>query len=137
VTFAKSGNENVRLLWLAGTAAAVELVVVPLFASDLLLRSAQWPSWAHLLVISLPRLLLMTVLVAALGPFRSRALFGAFVVLYAALLFFRFRQVELYINWEDPVAWSRATLPYVGGLIGVAVGFWMRKGRSPRLLMQQ
>jgi len=129
MTFAKPGNETLRLLLLAGVVAAIELVVLPLFASDLLMRSVRWPTWAHLLAISTPRLLLMAVLVVALGPFRNRALLGGFAALYAVLLFVRFKLSEVYVNWDDVVAASRATLPYVAGLAGLAVGLLIRRSR--------
>lgn len=129
MTFAKPDNESIRLLLLAGIVAALELVVLPLFTSDLLMQSAQWPAGLHLLAISAPRLLLMAMLVAVLGPFRRRALFGAFVALYALLLFTRFKQREVYVNWEDLIAGGRATLPYLAGVVGIAIGFWVRRGR--------
>lgn len=130
MTFANSSNENLRLLALAAIAATLEFLILPRFMSGLLLQSAQWPIWAHLLVISVPRLLLMAVLVAALGPFRRRAVFGVFIALYAALLLVRFKQSEVYVNWEDMVAGSRATLPYLAGLVGIVIGFWVRRGRA-------
>jgi hypothetical protein len=130
MTFANSSNENLRLLLLAGIAAVLEFLLVPRLVSGLLLQSAQWPIWAHLLVISVPRLLLMAVLVAALGPFRWRAVVGVFIVLYAVLVLVRFNQGEVYVNWEDAVAGSRATLPYLAGLVGIAMGFLVRRGRA-------
>lgn len=102
MTFANSSNENLRLLLLAGIAAVLEFLLVPRLVSGLLLQSAQWPIWAHLLVIAL----------------------------YAVLLLVRFNQGEVYVNWEDTVAGVRATLPYLAGLVGIAMGFWVRRGRA-------
>lgn len=130
MTFANPGNEALRLLLLAGIVAAIELAVLPLFASDLLMRSVRWPTWAHLLAISAPRLLLVAVVVWALGPFRNWALLGAFAALYGVLLFVRFRLSEVHVNWGDVVAASRATLPYVAGLAGLAVGLLIRRSRA-------
>ena len=130
MTFAKPGNENLRLLLLAGIVAAIEIVVLPLFTSDLLMQSAQWPTWAHLLAISVPRLLLIAVLVAVLGPYRNRAWLAGFAVLYAVFLFVRFRQSEVYVNWDDVVAASRATLPYLAGMVGLGIGLAVRRSRA-------
>jgi hypothetical protein len=127
VNFAKPNNEMTRLVLLLGITAVVELFVLPRFSTELLEQSSQWPMAAHLLAISAPRLVLTAILVALLGPFLRRSSIGVFVAVYGLLLFARFWQTEVYVDWENTVAATRAIVPYVAGLLGALVGFGARR----------
>jgi hypothetical protein len=127
MSFAKSGNEKLRLLLLVMAAIVVEIFVLSGAMFSLLKTSAQWSLPLHLSVLVLPRFAVMTLLVAVMGPFQTRLWFGVFLALYAILLLVRFNQAEVIVEWTSAVGASRATLPYLAGFAGAICGFWLRR----------
>jgi hypothetical protein len=49
--------------------------------------------------------------------------FGA----YATLLLWSFARREVYVHWSDVYAVAQAVIPYVAGLVGMGVGFALRR----------
>jgi hypothetical protein len=130
--FTSMRNESTRLLVLAVAVAVLEIIVLPRAMFGLLKAAAQWSPPLQMLVLMLPRLVVVSVLAAALGPFRKALWFSGFLGLYAVWLLVRFNQTEVYVDWDSAIAVGRATLPYVAGLVGAVLGFWLRRGATPR-----
>lgn len=124
--FASLGNEKLRLLTLVIVSAAIELFVLSGSMFSLLKTSALWSPPLQLLALLLPRFVVMTLLVVALGPFRKGLRVG-FLALYALLLLVRFSRAEAYVDWGSTIGAGRATLPYVAGPVGAIFGFWLRR----------
>ena len=122
---ASTRNEAIRLLGLLIAAALLEALVISGAMFRLLVASAQWSPPPQLLVLALPRFVVMAVLVGALGRFRKLWSLLVFLVAYAGLLLVRFDQTEAFVDWENTLGASRATLPYLGGLIGAMLGLWL------------
>jgi hypothetical protein len=138
VSFANAGNEKLRLLVLLIAAVILEVAVLSGAMFSLLGASAMWSPPAQLLALVVPRFLVMLLLVAALGPFRNRLWFGVFLALYAVLLLVRFKQAEAFVAWDSAIGASRATLPYVAGIVGAILGFWLRhRGADARNAMSE
>lgn len=124
--FASAWNEKLRLFTLVIAAAILEIFVLSGSMFSLLETSAPWSPPLQLLALMVPRFVVMTLLVVALGPFR-RGLWVGFLALYALLLLVRFSQAEAYVDWGSAIGASRATLPYAAGLVGAILGFWLRR----------
>jgi hypothetical protein len=134
VDCASEHTEPRRLLLLIAASLAVELVVMPGIMFDFLARSAEWPVSLQLLVPCLPRFVVMLALVLMFGPFRKRLWFSGFLAAYMALLVVRFYTAEVFVEWSSALAASRATFPYVAGVIATALGLWLgRKGQAKRI----
>lgn len=118
-------GEIVRVLGLLVAIVVLEVLVLSEIMFRLLAAVTQWPVFPQLLISVVPRLVAMAVLVGVLGRFRSRWAFLIFLVAYSGLLLVRFDQSEVFVDWGSTIGASRATLPYVGGLIGVVLGFWI------------
>ena len=116
-----------RLLILAALALAVELLVMPTVIWKLLEVSGSWSPMSQITVLLVPRFVVMGILVFALGPFQNRAWFVGISAIYCILLLVRFRQSEVFVNWGDAIAVSRAVLPYLAGLLGLGLGFLLRR----------
>ena len=126
-------GESIRLLGLIVIVVLLEYFVVSGAEFRLLMLSAPWPPLPQLLVLALPRFVAMAVVVGALGQFRKLWSLSVFLVAYAALLSVRFDQTELFVDWGDALGTSRATLPYLGGLIGAILGLWL----GPRMAVSR
>jgi hypothetical protein len=118
------------LLWLAvlvTVTALVEWQVLSPITFRLLAVSAEWPIVLHLFVLMLPRFLLMMLITIFASPFPGTLWVVAFIGTYVLVLLALFFRVETYVNWGNPVAVMRATLPYIAGFCGAALGVWLRR----------
>ena len=52
---------------------------------------------------------------------------------YAALLLWSFARQDVHVRWSDVHAVALAVVPYVAGLLGMAVGFALRRAIRRRL----
>lgn len=129
---ASTRNEIIRFLGLLIATAVLEIFVLSGTMFRLLKISALWPLLPQLLVLAMPRFVVMALLVAALGHFRKRLSFLVFLVAYTVLLLVRFDQAEVLVDWGSTIGASRATLPYIAGLIGAVLGIWL--GRKAAVL---
>jgi hypothetical protein len=127
VTFANERTELRQLLLLAAASLAVELFLLPGMMFRLLAASAEWPVPLQLLALFLPRFIVMLALVLLFGPFRKGLWFGGVLAAYTALAVVRFYQSEAFVDWNSAIAASRATLPYVAGIVGTILAFWLRR----------
>ena len=77
--------------------------------------------------LGLPRLMVGLCAGLVLAVVDSRAMrvvaFGA----YATLLLWSFARREVYVHWSDVYAVAQAVIPYVAGLVGMGVGFALRR----------
>lgn len=122
---ASKETELWRLLLLIAASLGVEIVLMPGIMFELLARSAEWPVSLQLFVLCLPRFAVMLALVLMFGPFRKRLWFSGFLAAYMALLVMRFYQAEAFVEWSSALAASRATFPYVTGVVATALGLWL------------
>ena len=78
-------------------------------------------------LLGLPRLMVGLCAGLVLAVVDSRAMrvvaFGA----YATLLLWSFARREVYVHWSDVYAVAQAVIPYVAGLVGMGVGFALRR----------
>ena len=78
-------------------------------------------------LLGLPRLMVGFCAGLVLAVVDSRAMrvvaFGA----YATLLLWSFARREVYVHWSDVYAVAQAVIPYVAGLVGMGVGFALRR----------
>ena len=124
---ASERDDLVRALGLLIGAAVFEIFVLSETMFRLLKALAQWPLFPQLVILALPRFVVMALLVAVIGRFQKRSLFVVFLVTYAVLLLVRFDQAEVLVEWDSTIGAGRATLPYVSGLLGALLGFWLRR----------
>jgi hypothetical protein len=122
-------NEMRNALGLLFAVALVENLLLPGVLIWLPVATASWPPFASLLALAMPRFVTMVLLTSVLGRFREKLSLAIFLVLYAGLLVFRFTRAEVFVNWSSTIAVSRATVPYVAGLLGSLLGFWLTAKR--------
>ena len=129
--FVSARTEVRRLMLLAAAALTIELVMMPELMFKLLTASREWSVLLQLLALLSPRFVVMLVLVLMCGPFRKTLWFSGFLVAYVALLVVQFFRAEVFVEWSSATAASGATLPYVAGVVGALLAFWIiRKSRS-------
>jgi hypothetical protein len=125
VAFTNEHTELRRLMLLAVVALATELLLMPGAVFKLQLASAEWPASMQLVVILLPRFVVMLALVLIFGPFRNGHWFSGLLAAYGALVVTTFYRTEAFVAWSSAMAASRATLPYVAGVFGAGLAFWI------------
>jgi hypothetical protein len=124
---ANDSTELRRLLLLLTATLGVEFVAMPGIMFGTLARSAEWSVSLQLLVLCLPRFAVMLALVLMFGPFRRRLWFSGFLAAYVAVLVASFYEVEVFVEWSSALAASRATLPYITGVLAAVWALWLRR----------
>jgi hypothetical protein len=122
-------HERRRVLLLAAVTLAVELLVMPTAILALMEAAARWNSVLEIATLCIPRFIAMFILVLIFGPYRSVKWFSVFVTVYVILLAVRFSSSEIFIA-QDAVAISRATLPYVSGVVATMLGLAFRREKT-------
>jgi hypothetical protein len=90
-------------------------------------------SWRLLPMLSLPRFLVGLCAGLVFAVVESRAIRFAALAAYAALLLWSFARQEVYVRWSDVHSVALAVVPYAAGVIGMAVGFALRRPIRRRL----
>ena len=93
-------------------------------------------AWRLLPMLTLPRFLVGLCAGLVFAIVDSRAMRFAGLAAYAALLLWSFARQEVYVRWSDVHAVALAVVPYVAGLLGMAVGFALRRAIRRRLNLQ-
>lgn len=93
-------------------------------------------AWRLLPMLTLPRFLVGLCAGLVFAIVDSRAMRFAALAAYAALLLWSFARQEVYVRWSDVHAVALAVVPYVAGLLGMAVGFALRRAIRRRLNLQ-
>lgn len=93
-------------------------------------------AWRLLPMLTLPRFLVGLCAGLVFAIVDSRAMRFAALAAYAALLLWSFARQEAYVRWSDVHAVALAVVPYVAGLLGMAVGFALRRAIRRRLNLQ-
>jgi hypothetical protein len=90
-------------------------------------------SWRLLPMLSLPRLLVGVCAGLVFAVVESRAIRFAALAAYAVLLLWSFARNDVHVRWSDMHAVALAVVPYAAGLLGMAVGFALRRPVRRRL----
>lgn len=90
-------------------------------------------AWTLLPLLGLPRLMVGLCAGLVLAVVDSRAMRVVAFGTYAALLLWSFARREVYVHWSDVYAVAQAVIPYVAGLVGMGVGFALRRVVRRRL----
>jgi hypothetical protein len=83
--------------------------------------------WRLLPLLSLPRLLLGVCAGLVFAVVDSRAMRFMALGVYGVLLLWAFARQETYVLWSDPHAVGQAVVPYAAGLVGMGLGFALRR----------
>ncbi len=83
--------------------------------------------WRLLPLLSLPRLVLGLCAGLVLAVVDSRAMRFVALGAYGVLLLWAFARQETYVLWSDPRAIGQAVVPYAAGLVGMGLGFALRR----------
>lgn len=89
--------------------------------------------WRLIPTLSLPRFLVGLCAGLVFAVVDSRAMRFAALGAYGALLLWSFARREVYVHWSDVHAVALAVVPYAAGLLGMAVGFALRRPIRRRL----
>ena len=100
---------------------------------DILASDAVDSFWRLLPLLGLPRLLVGLCAGLVLGVVDSRAMRFVALGAYAVLLLWSFARHETYVLWSDPHAVAMAVVPYAAGLLGMGLGFALRRPIRRRL----
>ena len=93
-------------------------------------------AWRLIPMLTLPRFLVGLCAGLVFAVVDSGAMRFAALAAYAALLLWSFARQEVYVRWSDVHAVALAVVPYVAGLLGMAVGFALRRAIRRRLNLQ-
>jgi hypothetical protein len=89
--------------------------------------------WQLPSLLSLPRLLVGLCAGLVLAVVDSRAMRLAVLGAYGVLLLWSFDRHEIYVRWSDADAVAVGVVPYATGLIGMGLGFALRRPIRHRL----
>ena len=89
--------------------------------------------WRLLPLLSLPRFLMGLCAGVVLAVVDSRAMRFVALGAYGVLLLWSFARQETYVRWSDAHAVALAVVPYAAGLVGMGVGFALRRPIRRRL----
>jgi hypothetical protein len=90
-------------------------------------------AWRLLPLLSLPRFLMGLCAGVVLAVVDSRAMRFVALGAYGVLLLWSFARQETYVRWSDAHAVALAVVPYAAGLVGMGVGFALRRPIRRRL----
>ena|SRR5688572_7053795 len=90
-------------------------------------------AWRLLPLLSLPRLLVGLCAGLVFAVVDSRAIRFVALGAYGALLLWSFARHEVYVLWSDVHAVAQAVVPYASGLVGMSLGFVLRRPVRRRL----
>ena len=93
-------------------------------------------SWRLLPMLSLPRFLVGLCAGLVFAVVESRAIRFAALAAYVVLLLWSFARNDVQVRWSDVHAVALAVVPYAAGLVGMAVGFALRRPVRRRLNLQ-
>jgi len=122
-------KEMLNVLGLLFAVVMIEYFLLPSVSFWLAESTASWPLFASLPVSAIPRFVTMVLLTSVLGRFRRKSTLAIFLVLYIYLLFFRFTKAEEFVNWNSTITVTQVIVPYVAGLLGALLGFWLTAKR--------
>jgi hypothetical protein len=108
--------------------AFVGQLVFGIFSSD-----AVDSPWRLLPLLAVPRFMLGLCAGLVLAIVDSRAMRVVAFFAYVALLLWSFARHETYVLWSDAHAVAQAVIPYAAGLVGMGVGFALRRVVRRRL----
>jgi uncharacterized membrane protein len=110
-----------------------ELAFVGPQVFEILLSDAVDSYWRLLPLLSLPRLLVGLSAGLVFAVVDSRAMRLIVLAAYGALLLWSFARREIYVLWSDAHAVAYAVVPYAAGLVGMGLGFALRRPVRRRL----
>ena len=99
----------------------------------ILLSDAVDSYWRLLALLSLPRLLVGLCAGLVFAVVDSRAMRLIILAAYGVLLLWSFARREIYVLWSDAHAVAHAVVPYAAGLVGMGLGFALRRPVRRRL----
>jgi hypothetical protein len=108
--------------------AFVSPQVFAIFSSD-----AVDSPWRLMSLLSLPRFLVGFCAGLVFAIVDSRAVRFAALGAYGVLLLWSFGRHETYVRWSDVHAVALAVVPYAAGLVGMGLGFALRRPIRRRL----
>jgi hypothetical protein len=92
--------------------------------------------WRLLPLLGVPRLIVGLCAGLVLAVVDNRVMRVVALCAYAALLLWTFFRSEVYVLWSDPYAVAQAVIPYAAGLIGMGIGFALRRPVRRRLKLK-
>lgn len=110
-----------------------ELAFVGPQVFEILASEAVDSAWGLLALMSLPRLLVGLCAGLVFAVVDSRAMRFVALGAYGALLLWSFFRHEIYVLWSDARAVAQAVVPYASGLVGMSLGFALRRPVRRRL----
>jgi hypothetical protein len=90
-------------------------------------------AWRLLPLLGLPRLLVGLCAGLVFAVVDGRAIRLVALGAYGALLLWSFARHEAYVLWSDVHAVTQAVVPYAAGLVGMGLGFALRRPVRRRL----
>jgi hypothetical protein len=90
-------------------------------------------AWRLLPLLGLPRFMVGLCAGLVLAVVDSRAMRVVAFCTYAALLLWSFFRREVYVHWSDVYAVAQAVIPHIAGLVGMGLGFALRRVVRRRL----
>jgi hypothetical protein len=84
-------------------------------------------AWRLLPLLGVPRLIIGLCAGLVLAIVDNRAMRVVAFCVYIALLLWSFARSDVYVRWRDTYAVAQALIPYAAGLVGMGIGFALRR----------